>query len=108
VLANLMRNALTHTPTASPIELSLSGENGTVRIDVRDHGPGLPAGTEDTVFARFWRSETGRERGKAGAGLGLAIVAAIVEAHDGQVSAANAPDGGAVFTVELPAAAPSA
>jgi two-component system, OmpR family, sensor kinase len=104
VLANLMRNALTHTPAATPIELSVSGEDDTVRIDVRDHGPGLPDGTGDNVFERFWRSETGRERGKAGAGLGLAIVAAIVEAHDGRVSAANAPGGGAVFTVELPAA----
>jgi two-component system OmpR family sensor kinase len=106
VLANLMRNALTHTPAGSPIELSLTGENGSVRIEVRDHGPGLPQGSQDSVFERFWRSETGRERGKAGAGLGLAIVAAIVAAHGGKVSADNAPGGGAVFTIEL--AAPAA
>ncbi len=105
VLANLMRNALTHTPAASPIELTLSGAEGTVAIEVRDHGPGLPEGTQDSVFERFWRSEGGRGRGKAGAGLGLAIVAAIVDAHGGSVRAANAPDGGAVFTIELPAAA---
>ncbi len=105
VLANLMRNALTHTPAGTPIELALAGENGSVRIEVRDHGPGLPAGAADSVFERFWRAETGRERGKAGAGLGLAIVAAIVAAHDGSASAANAPGGGAVFTIELPAAA---
>jgi two-component system OmpR family sensor kinase len=105
VLANLMRNALTHTPAATPIELTVSGENGTVAIEVRDHGPGLPQGAQNRVFERFWRSEGGRERGKAGAGLGLAIVAAIVAAHDGTVSARNAPDGGAVFTVELPAPA---
>jgi two-component system OmpR family sensor kinase len=105
VFANLMRNALTHTPPGSPIELSLSGENGSVRIEVRDHGPGLPAGTQGSVFERFWRSEGGRERGKAGAGLGLAIVAAIVQAHGGAVGAHNAPGGGAVFTIELPASA---
>jgi two-component system OmpR family sensor kinase len=105
VLANLMRNALTHTPAGSPIELALAGANGSVRIEVRDHGPGLPAGAADSVFERFWRAETGRERGKAGAGLGLAIVAAIVAAHDGTASARNAPGGGAVFTIELPAAA---
>jgi two-component system OmpR family sensor kinase len=75
-----------------------------VAIEVRDHGPGLPEGTQDSVFERFWRSESGRERGKAGAGLGLAIVAAIVEAHGG-VSAPQRPGGGAVFTVELPAPA---
>lgn len=106
VLANLMRNALTHTPAGSPIELSLTGANGSVRIEVRDHGPGLPQGSQDSVFERFWRSETGRERGRAGAGLGLAIVAAIVAAHGGKVSADNAPGGGAVFTIEL--AAPAA
>jgi two-component system OmpR family sensor kinase len=105
VLANLMRNALTHTPPGSPIELSLSGSAAGVVVEVRDHGPGLPEGTQDSVFERFWRSEPGRERGKAGAGLGLAIVAAIVAAHGGSVRARNAPDGGAVFTIELPAPA---
>jgi two-component system OmpR family sensor kinase len=105
VLANLMRNALTHTPAGSPIELSLSDSPAGVAIEVRDHGPGLPEGTQDSVFERFWRSEPGRERGKAGAGLGLAIVAAIVAAHGGRIAAANAPDGGAVFTIELPAPA---
>jgi two-component system OmpR family sensor kinase len=103
VLANLLRNALTHTPAGSPIELSLSSVDGVVRLAVRDHGPGLPEGAQDSVFERFWRSGGGRGRGKAGAGLGLAIVAAIVEAHDGRVSACNAPGGGASFEIELPA-----
>ena len=105
VLANLTRNALTHTPASSPIELSVAGDEHKVRIEVRDHGPGLPQGSQDNIFERFWRAERGRERGKAGAGLGLAIVAAIVDAHGGSVSASNAPGGGAVFTVELPAPA---
>jgi two-component system OmpR family sensor kinase len=104
VLANLTRNALTHTPAGTPIELSASVADGVVRIAVRDHGPGLPEGAGANVFDRFWRAEGGRERGKAGAGLGLAIVAAIVEAHGGTVGAANAPGGGAEFVVELPAA----
>ncbi|HLW95031.1 MAG TPA: HAMP domain-containing sensor histidine kinase [Solirubrobacteraceae bacterium] len=104
VLANLTRNALTHTPPGTPIELSVERTDGHVRIAVRDHGPGLPEGAGESVFERFWRAEGGRERGKAGAGLGLAIVAAIVEAHDGSVSAANAPGGGAQFVIELPAA----
>ena len=102
VLANLMRNALTHTPAGTPIELSVAGNDGLVRVEVRDHGPGLPEGAGDTVFERFWRVESGRERGKAGAGLGLAIVAAIVDAHGGHVSASNAPGGGARFVIELP------
>jgi two-component system OmpR family sensor kinase len=103
VLANLMRNALTHTPAGSPIEVSVSSADGFVRFAVRDHGPGLPEGAQASVFERFWRSESGRGRGKAGAGLGLAIVAAIVEAHGGRVSAGNAPGGGASFAIDLPA-----
>jgi two-component system, OmpR family, sensor kinase len=75
-----------------------------VLLVVRDHGPGLPGDDPQALFERFWRAEGGRERGKGGAGLGLAIVAAIVAAHDGRVRAENAPDGGALFTVALPAA----
>jgi two-component system OmpR family sensor kinase len=108
VLANLTTNALRHTPADTPIELSLKTTGGVERIEVRDHGPGLPEDSGDAVFERFWRSEAGRERGKAGAGLGLAIVAEIVHAHDGKVSARNAPDGGALFVIELPAAAAAA
>jgi two-component system OmpR family sensor kinase len=105
VLANLLRNALVHTPAGTDIEVSVANGSGRVRLLVRDHGPGLPTGDADAIFDRFWRAEGGRERGRAGAGLGLAIVAAIVDAHHGRVGAANAPDGGAVFSVELPAQA---
>jgi two-component system, OmpR family, sensor kinase len=106
VLANLVRNALVHTPAGTPIEVSVAPSDGAVRLEVRDHGPGLPTANPDELFERFWRSEGGRERGRAGAGLGLAIVAGIVDAHGGSVHAANAPDGGASFIVTLPAAAP--
>ena len=58
-------------------------ENGAVRLQVRDHGPGLPTDDADALFERFWRAEGGRERGKDGAGLGLAIVAGIVDGHAG-------------------------
>ena len=67
------------------------------RLEVRDHGPGLPTDQPEHLFERFWRAEGGRERGRGGAGLGLAIVAAIVDAHGGEVSAGNAPDGGAML-----------
>jgi two-component system OmpR family sensor kinase len=103
VLANLLRNALVHTPAGTPIEVSVARDDGHVRLRVRDHGPGLPTDDADELFERFWRAEGGRERGKDGAGLGLAIVAGIVDGHDGTVSAANAPDGGAAFDVRLPA-----
>jgi two-component system, OmpR family, sensor kinase len=104
VLGNLVRNALVHTPAGSPIEVSVGRDDGKVRLEVRDHGPGLPTDDPDALFERFWRAEGGRERGKSGAGLGLAIVAGIVGAHGGRVTAANADGGGAAFVVVLPAA----
>jgi two-component system OmpR family sensor kinase len=105
VLANLLRNALVHTPAGSPIDVAVAASAEEVRLEVRDHGPGLPTDDAAAIFERFWRAEAGRERGKSGAGLGLAIVAAIVGAHGGRVTAANADGGGAAFVVTLPAAA---
>lgn len=103
VIANLMRNALTHTPAGTPVEILVRSVNGEVVLTVRDHGQGLPPGDPAALFERFWRAEPGRTRGAGGAGLGLAIVAAIVDAHGGSVNAANAAGGGAAFTVRLPA-----
>jgi two-component system OmpR family sensor kinase len=103
-----MRNALVHTPAGTPIELSVTTGGADVVLEVRDHGPGLPTDDTDALFERFWRADPGRERGRAGAGLGLSIVAAIVDAHGGSVRATNAPGGGAAFTIRLPAARQSA
>ncbi len=107
VLANLVRNALVHTPAGTAIEVhaaSTDDGRGPVRLEVRDHGTGLPADDPSTLFERFWRSGGGgRKQGPAGAGLGLAIVAGIVDAHGGTVRAENADGGGARFVVELPA-----
>ena len=109
VLANLMRNALVHTPADSPVEVSVQERGEMVVMSVRDHGAGLHEDAREHLFDRFWRAEGGRERGKAGAGLGLAIARGLVDAHNGRITAANAPDGGAVFTVSLPRAqAPAA
>ena len=102
VLANLLRNALVHTPAATPVEVAVAERAGTVSISVRDHGPGVPLAARERLFERFWRAEAGRERGRAGAGLGLAIASAIVEAHDGRISVHDAPGGGALFLVEIP------
>jgi two-component system OmpR family sensor kinase len=102
VLANLLRNALVHTPPGTPIEVSIERAGGDIRLEVRDHGPGLPDGDPAALFERFWRAAPGRERGRAGAGLGLAIVAGVVERHGGHVQAANAQGGGASFIVSLP------
>jgi two-component system OmpR family sensor kinase len=102
VFANLLRNAIVHTPDGTPIEISLEATDTWATVRVRDHGPGLPPGNPDAVFERFWRDSASRGRDDGGAGLGLAIVAALVGAHGGSVEASNPADGGARFTVRLP------
>jgi len=106
VLANLLGNALVHTPPGSPIEVDITTTSGgeAAAVSVRDHGPGIPDGQKSEIFGRFWREAPGRERGPGGAGLGLSIVAAVVERHGGSVRAENPDDGGAQFVVELPLA----
>ena len=104
LLANLTRNAVIHTPSGTPVALSVRRRGDDVALVVRDYGPGLPAGAGATLFERFWRSEGGRSRGHGGAGLGLAIADAIVNAHLGTIVADDAPGGGARFIVTLPAA----
>ena len=103
VLANLTRNAVVHTPAATPIEIRVTSDEAHGVIEVRDHGPGVPPDAEEHLFERFWRPEGGRSRGRGGAGLGLAIVKAIVDGHGGEVRAYNLDEGGAVFRVTLPA-----
>jgi two-component system sensor histidine kinase KdpD len=71
-----------------------------VWLEVADRGPGLPAGTEQRVFEKFFRAGTNGSR--RGIGLGLTICRGIIEAHGGEITAANRPDGGAVFRLTLP------
>jgi two-component system OmpR family sensor kinase len=102
VFANLLRNAIVHTPEGTPVEISLEKADAWATVTVRDHGPGLPAGDPNAVFERFWRDSSARGRDDGGAGLGLAIVAALVNAHGGTVVASNPAGGGALFAVRLP------
>jgi len=101
VLANLMRNALVHTPPGTPIEVTVGTGDGDATLTVRDHGPGLPTDDPSELFYRFWRADPGRVRGRAGAGLGLAIVAGVVSAHGGRAAATDALGGGARFEIVL-------
>jgi len=99
-IANLVTNAVRHTPPGTPIEVSAGLVDGAARVAVRDHGAGLDDDALAHVFDRFWQADSARAG--AGAGLGLAIVAGIAAEHGGGVTAGNAPGGGAVFTLELP------
>jgi len=94
---NLLDNAAEHADGA-PVEVSVTA--GTVHV--RDHGAGIDAAEADRLFDRFYRGRGARRR--PGSGLGLAIARQVAEAHGGTVSAANAPGGGAVFSLQLPQA----
>ena len=102
-VANLVRNALVHTPAGSPVEVTLQPENGHAEIDVIDHGPGVPAAHRERIFERFHRADPQRSRDQGGSGLGLSIASAVVNAHGGRISVAETPGGGATFRIELPA-----
>lgn len=100
-VANLLANATTHTPDGTRIEINARIENKNLILEVADHGPGLPADQLDRIFDHFQRLPNARP---GGTGLGLAIVKGFVEAQGGTVRAANRPEGGAVFTICMPAA----
>jgi two-component system, OmpR family, sensor kinase len=115
VITNLMSNALSHTPDGTPIDVRLlaHGPDGrlpvpSVTLEVDDNGPGLSKEQAERVFERFYRADQARGRKTGGAGLGLAIVAALVGAHDGAVGVDTAPGNGAMFWITLPLAAEAA
>ncbi|MBZ5634431.1 MAG: DUF4118 domain-containing protein [Acidobacteriia bacterium] len=99
VLWNLLENAAKYTPPGTPLELAASEQAGSVIIEVRDRGPGVPAGEEERIFEKFYR---GKSDGVRGAGLGLPICRAIVEAHRGTIQALAREDGGTTFRISLP------
>jgi two-component system sensor histidine kinase KdpD len=101
VLVNLLENAARYTPADSPIEITGSRTNTGISLEVADRGPGLSPDELVTVFETFQRGR-GAMADSRGAGLGLAICRAIVEAHGGRIEAANRSGGGALFRVDLP------
>ena len=106
VLANLLENARTHTPPSTPVEVRITKSGSDAIIEVQDHGPGMSAEEAARAFERFWRSDPSRTRTSGGAGLGLAIVAAITEAHGGHAEVETTPGAGATFRVSIPLTPP--
>lgn len=106
VLANLLDNAVRHTPPGGTVCVEAAPRNGMVRVTVRDTGPGIPTEDLPQLFDAFFRGDRSRTRGSDpadnGAGLGLAIARRLVAAHGGTIWAENAPDGGAAVTFTLP------
>jgi two-component system, OmpR family, sensor kinase len=102
VLDNLLANARTHTPEGMPVSIELRQVDSRAELTVVDRGPGLTEEEAARVFERFYRADNSRARASGGSGLGLSIVAAVVEAHGGTAEARPTPGGGATFAITLP------
>jgi two-component system sensor histidine kinase KdpD len=105
VLVNLIENALKYSPADAPVELAVSRRDDRLVLEVRDRGPGIPAGEETLIYEPFYRP-AGTRPDVGGAGLGLAIARGLAEAQGGAVRYAPREGGGSVFSFELPAADP--
>lgn len=106
VVANLLGNARRFTADDSPIGLrvGVDAESDMGWIEIIDHGEGVPEQIREQIFQRFWRADTSRTRETGGSGLGLSIVASIVDLLHGTVEVVDTPGGGATFRVSLPLA----
>ncbi len=102
ILTNLLSNALRYTPTGGQVDLAVASTSTTVLVRVHDSGPGIPPEALPYIFGRFYRVEKSRTRMEGGSGLGLAIARQLARAHGGDLTIANHPSGGAVFTLILP------
>ena len=101
-LSNLIANAIRHTPSGGRVHLESESWDGTVAVSVSDTGPGIPVERQEKIFERFAQSGTAEEAGAAG--LGLAIVRDVVQAHGGRIHLESRVGQGTRFTLELPRA----
>jgi signal transduction histidine kinase len=103
VLANLLENALRHTPAGGTVSLSALADDEDALVTVTDSGEGLDAGDLERIFERFYRADPSRSRDRGGSGIGLTISRAIAEAHGGTLTAESAGRGcGSSFLLRLP------
>lgn len=107
VVANLLGNALVHTPPSASVTVTVDRHDGWARVAVADDGPGMAPDAAARAFERFYRADPSRARHGGGSGLGLAIVEATVRAHGGEVDLASNPGQGTTVSFRLPLPAPS-
>jgi len=103
VITNLLSNAIKYSPAGEEVAVSIAVADGAVTISVRDHGPGIPVNFKSRIFEKFAQADATDSRQKGGTGLGLSIVKGIVIRLGGQAGFSEAPDGGTIFHVALPA-----
>jgi signal transduction histidine kinase len=103
VIGNLISNAIKYSPQGGIVEISAQAENGSVRVEVRDEGMGIPANQQPQIFTKFFRGDAAAS-GITGTGLGLAVSRDIVESHGGRIGFTSAEGEGTTFFVELPGA----
>ena len=102
VLVNLLSNAIKHSPAQGSIQVTQSVQEEMLRVEVIDEGGGVPPDQRENLFRRFAHLETTNERARQGAGLGLSVVKAIIEAQQGEVGVTDLPEGGNSFWFTLP------
>lgn len=108
VLANLLDNALRHTPPGGEVRVTAGADRDHLTITVADDGEGIDPEHLPHVFERFYRADDSRRRDRGGAGIGLAIAKALTEAHGGGISvASDGPGKGSTFTVVVPIESPA-
>jgi signal transduction histidine kinase len=105
VIGNLLSNATRHTPSGTPVRVAVQCDDDLAHLSVADDGPGMTPEQAARAFERFYRADPSRTRASGGAGLGLSIVAALVDAHGGRADVTTGPGQGCVFHVWLPLAA---
>lgn len=101
-LKNLVENALKYSSSDSTVEVRASHDNGDILFEILDRGPGLPVGEASRVFEPFFRGKQHQESSLPGVGMGLAVCKGLIEAHEGNLTAYNRENGGAVFCARLP------
>ena len=101
VIGNLISNAIKYSPQGGVVEVSADRENGSVRVEVRDEGMGIPLSQQPQIFTKFFRGDAAAS-GITGTGLGLAVSRDIVESHGGRIGFKSAEGKGTTFFVELP------
>lgn len=101
-VGNLLSNAARYTPAGGRVEVRVRAEADQAVVEVADTGIGIAESDSESVFTRFWRADSARDRSSGGLGIGLSVTREIVERHKGTISVAPNEDGGTVFSLKLP------